>query len=424
MSIRASHVPTCLSLTAAKRRAMFGLASFNVAFGICFASSVWAQDDAAAQPQFRPRTDVLAGRDVNVLREQLKRMVDSRGPINPLADYVQPRVHSNGSSPAGAKAPDSTDARVERATLDIGPDPSEDEEAMRAPSLDNEAQQRLKAEPPSVSPAEMGLVGLYPPPRIVSNQDAAVTTATWFDDGFRPVVTTSYLPMTPIAMQNDPAAMIPPSLGPSMGTSLPSMPPSSMPSGSAPVTSYPGSFANEILPSTPYGLPPAGLPSGSVPANVMPAPPSYVVPPTGSVSPPIGSIMGPNAGMVPGRIGATGTVPYSPPMPSYSRAGTFVNNAPFVSEPPKAQDARWMVSPSVYQQATNNPCPPVGPAGYTAPIASAGIPNAPVGYPAPVGASPFAYVPPTAMPPAMPVAAARPGFFRRMHDSLHRVFHK
>ncbi|MFY8199327.1 MAG: hypothetical protein ACOVLE_01550, partial [Pirellula staleyi] len=41
------------------------------------------------EPAFRPRSDSSAIRDTQAFRDQLNKMKDSRGPINPLGDFLQ-----------------------------------------------------------------------------------------------------------------------------------------------------------------------------------------------------------------------------------------------------------------------------------------------------------------------------------------------
>jgi hypothetical protein len=358
-------------------------------------------------PLFRPRTDPMATRDADAVRERLKSLSDSRGPINPLADYVKPKV---SVEPKAANA----SSRVQ-----------DDEESRRIPSLDPEAQRRLKAQPPSVSASERHIIGLLPPPMIMSNPDSVVTR-TWQDDGFRPLssVTLASAPVVigpaptfgpgpivgpaPIVIQSnyqvgDPASMIPPSLGPpSLGppsTGLPTysapppgLPPMNAPAMNAPAMGVPMSGAPPIgapatisPPTGGFGGMPGSVPMVGAPgSNVMPAPPSYIVP-------------GPSNTFAPAT---TPPAPYAAPTPTYSRSGGTVNSLPFVSSPPQARDARWMVSPDVYRRMEGGVCTTPSAPAYGAPMAGTGT------------GSPFFYAPPTAMPMPTPRTASR-------HSWLH-----
>jgi hypothetical protein len=358
------------------------LATFlSIATNSAATNSALGQNEAAIEPPlFRPRTDPMATRDADAVRERLKALSDSRGPINPLGDYVKPK------EPAKLKRSDSD--RKEQV----------DDEALRVPSLNAEAQQRLKAQPPSIAPSERFVIGLYPPPQIVTNAGAVVPSA-WQDDGFRPLNATTLgsVPSGGIVVSSnyqvgDPAAMIPPSLGiPSGSIPTYSAPPSSglppafgVPSSGVPVMGAP------VTTSPPIGAPAMIAPPGS---NVIPAPPSYIVPGPAGTYPPAG-----------GYQPAPNPAPYATPTPTYSRSGGTVNSLPFVSPPPQSRDARWMVSPEVYRRMEGGVCTtPTGP-GYGAPSANAGT------------GSPFFYAPPTAMPMPTPRTASR-------HSWLHPFRH-
>ena len=172
------------------------------------------------------------------------------------------------------------------------------------------------------------------------------------------------------------------------------------------------------------------MPSTAAPVTVMPAPPTYFVPG------PQGLVPGAMPSMNPGATYAPNT------MPSYSKSGTFVNSAPFVSKAPEAIDARWMVSPAVYSQAygANANCAPASATampGSTVPGMGTGamgsgvygapagmVPNtamptgvfpgsavAPTMSPTPIATtSPFTYTPPAAMPPQTVYAASNGGY--------------
>lgn len=416
-------------------------------------------------PRFRVRTDAQAVLDADALREELRGISDARGRVNPLADYGprgagQTRVSGRGGAIV-------------------------DDEAHRAPQLDESARKRLERMPPSVSGQDLHVVTLLPPPRWVgSRTSGGVLPAGWvssgagtlslaggIDDGFRPVGQESgAVRFANYVQQVDPQANVPPSLNvpglglPSAGvpsTGLPSLPSTNYP----PVVGAPGvALPSGVIPSNvapppgvvgspvPYGavgsnvgssvgvpsgvantipggipmggvsgVAPATMPSGAVPTAVYPAPPSYVVPTPSGVG----------GGMVAGGYPTGGVNGYvGSPLPTYSRAGTFVNSAPFVTPAPAAVDARWMVSPAVWQQASRgavdpNCVPAAGVAGAGAMAVPSGaglgvnpamgrnnvvgvVPN-PGLVPAPT-ASPFAYAPPAAMPPATVYAPANGGY--------------
>ncbi|MCE2785454.1 MAG: hypothetical protein LW699_11280, partial [Pirellula sp.] len=205
-------------------------------------------------------------------------------------------------------------------------------------------------------------------------------------------------------------------------------PPPSIPLGvpPTPVPSASPSVNPAWIPNAyPGAIPPANLPSSAVPTTVIPAPPTYYVPA------PMNAPM--NApGAASGTFAQPG-VPYAgSPMPSYNRAGAFVNSAPFVSAAPAAVDARWMVSPAVWQQgagtsaidcnpalASTVPASPYRPASPPMGMVPGGPPVVPMGVNGvtpttglvpPATATPFAYAPPAAMPPATVYAPSNGGY--------------
>lgn len=285
------------------------------------------QSTALPPPAFRPRTDSMAVQDADALREQLKRVIDSRGPINPLSDYVRGRSEDvrTGSTTSNQAA--------EKPSSAIKND--RDEEAERIPTLDRESQKRLKVNPPSVKAADLGFVQVLPPPRL-SRSGADLTS----DDGFRPVVSSSVVvpasygvwgstasgdvvSVSPEASswrvvsnlpQIDPGATIPPSLGgiPPYSSVPSSSVPGSAPSISNPPASIPG--ASIPMSGAPvYGAPAAGtpypgsvgLPPGVAPGTVIPGTPI----PGGMIPGSMGPSSVAPASIVPGQMVPSSTMP-------------------------------------------------------------------------------------------------------------------
>lgn len=412
-------------------------------------------------PRFRVRTDAQAVLDADALREELRGISDARGRVNPLADYGPSRTGQTRVAGRGGAVVD--------------------DEAHRAPQLDESARKRLERTPPSVSGQDLHVVTLLPPPRWVGSvASGSVLPAGWVssgtgtvalaggvDDGFRPVGQASgAVRFANYVQQVDPQANVPPSLNvPGLGlpsSGLPSLPSTTYPPVGVPGVAVPSGVVPTNVPpppgvvgspapygaigsnvgstvSVPSGVPnaipsgipmvgvsgvaPATMPSGAVPTAVYPAPPSYVVPTPSGVGGGMGAGGYPTGG-VNGYVGS--------PLPTYSRAGTFVNSAPFVTPAPASVDARWMVSPAVWQQASRGAGDPncVPAAGVTG--AGAGTMAVPGGaglgvnpamgrnnvvgvvpnpglVPAPAS-SPFAYAPPAAMPPPTVYAPANGGY--------------
>lgn len=408
--------------------------------GFCSIASLYfepicAQDGSGIEPpRFRLRTDPNASSDAQSLREQLRYLVDSQGPINPLSDYGKRATIASSDS-----------ARKPSSRLSGNDDP----DASIAPSLDKESAKRLQASGLTLPSSTLGVIALLPPPTL----RGALSSSATIDDGFRPVVasvldTGAVMPASAISptgipesfvrvanfYQDDPYANLPPTLnsppvisggtlpgGGALPGSIPGLPqggqqlpPSSIPLGSP--TPGPAITPGYSQPGiTQPTIPPPTMPSNAAPTTVIPAPPAYYVPAPMPQTGPAGTFVQPG-------------VPYAAtPMPTYNRAGTFVNSAPFVSSPPASVDARFMVSPAVWQQgsvATTPSCNPslastasgttprptaVGVAPQPVPMGINGV--APTnGLVPPPNASPFAYAPPAAMPPATLYAPANAGY--------------
>lgn len=398
---------------------------------------IYAQEGSVVEPpRFRLRTDANASSDAQLLREQLRYLVDSRGPINPLSDYGK-----------RSATPTTDTARKPNARVSGNEDP----DASIAPSLDKDSAKRLQASGLTLPSSTLGVIALLPPPTI----RGAIAATTAYDDGFRPLSTSvlqasAVMPASALIpiynsessvrvanfYQDDPYANLPPTL-----TSPPVISGGTLPGGGALPGSIPGlpqggqqlppsSVPLSVPPSAPtmvpsYSqpaitqpmIPPPTMPSNAAPTAVIPAPPAYYVP---------APMPMPQTGQA-GMFVQPG-VPYAAnPMPTYNRAGTFVNSAPFVSPPPASVDARFMVSPAVWQQgsvatapscnpsiastaAGTSPRPtPMGFTPQTVPMGFNGV--APTnGLVPPATASPFAYAPPAAMPPATIYAPANAGY--------------
>lgn len=338
-------------------------------------ASTGLSQDASNAPRFRPRTDANAQLDTNQLREILTRSVDSRGPVNPLANYVG---GSNSQPSAQPRQPD------------LESQPDVDVEADRSPSLTpserariREAQReaQLEANRKGTLP-----VSLLPAPRMVDTNAAAPRlVSSNYADGFRaarfirsfaddPEATSRPELSSPvqfasaigtdngavrIANYQDPLANTPPSLGSA---------------GAFPAS--PGAFTGSAPGAFPGGT--AG-PSLNGPGVTIPAPAPYTVP-NNAVGAPLNGAMTRSDVLPNSPSNANLGGGYAAPTPTYPRSNGLVNSSPFVSDPPCQFDASYMVSPTVYRQAT----------GCDTPARGAGVPYA--------GGSPFAYTPPTMMP--------------------------
>lgn len=361
---------------------------------ICAAMTLGAevglsQDDSTA-PRFRPRTDANAQPDVNQLRELLAKSADARGPVNPLANYVVGANESQRSGPSNAINQENRRANPNDRLSDRDQLNNSDSEADQSPTLTQDDRARIREAQLEANRKGTLPVALLPAPRVI---DTNVTTprlvSSNYVDGFRaarfirsfaddPEATTRPGLSSPvqfasaigtddgavrIANYQDPVANTPPTLG-----STGAFPPSG------------GTITNPVPGAFPSGANGIGLPSSNI---TMPAPAPYSLPNNAIGAPVTGAPMTnglsrdvlPNS---PSNLPSNGG--YAAPTPTYPRNTGLVNSSPFVSDPPCQFDASYMVSPTVYRQAT----------GCDTPSRGTGVPYA--------GGSPFAYVPPTMMP--------------------------
>ena len=366
-------------------------------FVCAMVSNVWSQSDDSP-PLFRPRADANSVRDLQLLRDELSKATDTKGAVNPLGNFLQ-----RNAQPA------------ESASLRIGPNVS-DNAPQQKRGLDPKLPKR-NLEPDSSNVKASKGIEMLPGPRYTIIQQARPQFSNPVVDGFRPARFVSDLEANVRPSLQDPVAFasadIPIAGQPksyianyqdipfgATGTPAPFIPPSS-----------------NILPNNPQPFPTGNLQSGASVAPVLPYNPQPVLPtasnppvlpfPSGSatqnnfgVTPPIYSTPIPNnvplgtTNIAPlnNSIPYYGGVPMRSPsesiMPNYPRSSSIVNSAPFVSSPPCQFDASYMVSRSVYRQSVD-PC--------AQPARGAANAYAPFPYATQPGASPFSYVPPTAM---------------------------
>lgn len=408
------------------------LVAFTFASGITCATSVqlFAQEPDASP--FRPRTDAKAAEDTRELRERLSRMRDSKGSLDPLGQFLRHADSQSLSVKDGLVEPDRLQGRKS----------VRDPESERRPELKSSPSDYKSYSDASDFKVSSGL-RLLPAPRwVVFGPTVSVQPANYLADQFQPVraVSTAAFESAAVHSTTSPVSLasgvsgvpvydtqniiaryqdipggnggIPP-VGPMAGSIAgPPMFPNAQPPNILPnqptmsTPAFPPAGQSNILPpqnppaalpsyqpmvSAPQniGVPLSGVPSGlSGPAMVAPGPvltaPQAFYP--NNVAPPVQYSAPPNQYSAPANQGQM-ISPSDAGMPRYTRQPNFVNSQPFVSAPPNQFDACYMVSPSVYRQAYNNPCD--GPGGGTGYMGGAN--NGRTG-------SPFSYVPPTFMP--------------------------
>ena len=405
-------------------------------FASALASNVHSQSDDSP-PLFRPRTDPNSARDVQLLRDELNKAIDSKGAVNPLGNFLQRNAQPAESAPLkfGLNGPSVSD---KESAPKPNIDPTSTTRNTATASSHSNATKRIEMLPgprytiiqqvrpqPSNSVANSVADG-FRPARFVSDIEANVQPSLQDPVAFAsadiPIVgqPRGYIANfqdIPFGATGRPAPFVPPS-----NNILPNNP-QSFPTGN--LQNNPGAIAAPIIPYNPQPvLPDATNPpilpyaSGGAPqTNFGATAPIYSTPipnnvPLGTTtSPPLSSppLSSPIPYYNPSTIGnqpqfynpsipigvnpgLSGSVPMRSPsesvMPNYPRSSSIVNSAPFVSSPPYQFDARNMVSRSLYRQSVD-PC--------TQPARGAPNAYAPLPYATQPGGSPFSYVPPTAM---------------------------
>ena len=353
-------------------------------FACALASNVQSQSDDS-RPLFRPRTDPNSARDLQLLRDELNKAIDSKGAVNPLGNFLQRNAQPAESAPLkfGLNGPSVSD-----------------KESPPKPNIDPTSTIRNTATASSHSNATKR-IEMLPGPRYTIIQQVrpqpSNSVVNSVADGFRPARFVSDLEANVQPFLQDPVAFA---------------------SADIPIVGQPRGY-NANYQDIPFGatgtpapfVPPSNniLPNNPQLAPVIPYSPQPVLP--DATNPPIlpyasGGVPQTNFGAttpiyptpIPNNVplgvnpGLSGGVPMRSPsesvMPIYPRSSSIVNSAPFVSSPPNQFDAGYMVSRSLYRQSVD-PC--AQPAR--------GAPNAyaPLPYATQPGGSPFSYVPPTAM---------------------------
>jgi hypothetical protein len=439
-------------------RKLFSITSVFLSFGI--GNYSLAQTESK-DPAFRPRSDSGATRDTQALREQLNKMKDSRGPINPLGDFLQ------------------------RNSQPLQNELGRDTESEQKPALRNSPDDFRSSESTPDPKRSKGIV-LLPGPKFTIIQQASPSQASYAAlDTFRPTGFASDLEATsrptlqapvsfasadvPVTGKTIPVAayyQLGPVLpggngGPAPRPSVPNAVPlaTAAPTFAPAPTTFAPPPTMFVPPPTTFVAPPTTFvqppmtfvppPTTFVapPTTFVPPPTTFVPPPTTFVSPPttyvpqpfsqpstpqgFSQVYPPPITSTPiGGLGPSGGVPINPgttfvaPPPYYPANPTnpalagapmrssdimprsqprsnTINGPPFVSQPPCQFDADFMVSSDVYRQSLD-PC---------AVTSSADDMRS--------GASPFSYVPPTSMPATVRKPPHRPiiGFGQTLDNS-------
>jgi hypothetical protein len=416
---------------------LFSVSSFFLSFGIGNYSLAQTENQ---EPAFRPRSDSGATRDTQALREQLNKMKDSRGPINPLGDFLQ-----RNSQPLPNERERDTESE-QKPTLRNSPDDFRSSESTTDPKRSKRVvllpgPKFTIIQQASPSQASYAALDSFRPARFVSDLEATsrptLQAPVSFASADVPVVgktipVAAYFQLGPVL----PGGNGGPAPRPSVPNAVPltNAAPMFVPTPAtfvAPPTTFVQPPATFVAPPTTFVQPPTTF--VAPPPTFVQPPATFVAPPTTFVQPPT-TFVAPPATFVPqsfpqpsvpqgfsqvnpppmtstpiGGLGQSGGVPINPgttfvaPPPFYPTNPTnpalvgapmrsssdimprsqprvnTINGPPFVSQPPCQFDADFMVSSNVNRQSLD-PC---------ATNSSGDDMRS--------GGSPFSYVPPTSM---------------------------
>ena len=433
-------------------RKLFSITTVFLSFGIGNYSLAQTENK---DPAFRPRSDSGATRDTQALREQLNKMKDSRGPINPLGEFLQrnsqPLQNEFGRDTESEQRPALRNGPDDFRSSESTPDPKRSKGVVLLPGPKFTIIQQA-----SPSQASYAALDTFRPARFVSDSEATSRPTLQAPVSFASADVPVLGKTIPVAAYYQLGPVLPGGNGgPAPRPSLPNAVP--LATCAPPPTTF-GSPTTFAPPPTMFVPPPAtyGPPTtfAPPPAMYVPPPATFVAPPTTFVQPPTTFVqpptyvpqsfpqtsipqgfsqvnpppitsmpiggLGPSGGVLtnPGTTFvapppyyptnptnlATGGAPMRSPsdiMPRSQPRSNTINGPPFVSQPPCQFDADYMVSSDVYRQSLD-PC---------AVTSSADDMRS--------GASPFSYVPPTSMATTVRKSHHRPiiGFGQTLDNS-------
>jgi hypothetical protein len=416
-------------------------------YSLCFGGLTSHLEVCAEESQgiaFVPRDDERALQDLEAIRYALSQVKDSKGPIDPLADYAKRPESKPRLDPARSRRLEWKDDEEAQQRPKLK---SEEGESYRSPKLEWQSTQDVtelqdpqqkdaKTLSSLVKPNQSDGVrfDLFRPTSLVTanstNSSVSLASAArpgpsdavrsvYFQEipyGSQPLVTP-----TPFAAPVAPPPTYPPvpAVGPNPGLVMPPTNPSTFatpsptpygniaPSGMVP-TYPPTTISNPILPNTVTGpviTSPPTVPTNIAPSVITPAPITgapIISTPLGTTTPSVTStppLIAPPPGYAyqsapiappptAGNISPPNPVPSRPNdvLPRYNTSSPYVNSQPFVSGPPCERDARFMVDSRVFKPASD-PCGPTGKPAY----APQSNPNVP-------GGTPFSYAPSAYVP--------------------------
>ena len=326
-------------------RKLFSVTSVFLSFGIGNYSLAQTENN---DPAFRPRSDSGAIRDTQALREQLNKMKDSRGPINPLGDFLQrnsqPLQNERGRDTESEQKPSLRNSPDDFRSSDSTPDPKRSKGIVLLPGPKFTIIQQA-----SPSQASYAALDTFRPARFVSDLEATsrptLQAPVSFASADVPVVGKSI----PIAAYYQLGPVLPGGNGgppprPSVpqATAAPTFAPPPTTFGSPTTFAPPTTFGSPTFapPPTTFAPPPTTFaPPPTIfvpppatygpPTTFAPPPAMYVPPPATFVAPPATFVQPPTTYVPP----PTTYVPQSFPQPSIPQGFSQVNPPPITSTP-------------------------------------------------------------------------------------------
>ncbi|MCY2979336.1 MAG: hypothetical protein NTU79_11790 [Planctomycetota bacterium] len=314
-------------------RKLFSVTSVFLSFGIGNYSLAQTENK---DPAFRPRSDSGAIRDTQALREQLNKMKDSRGPINPLGDFLQRNSqqlqNERGRDTESEQKPSLRNSPDDFRSSDSTPDPKRSKGIVLLPGPKFTIIQQA-----SPSQASYAALDTFRPARFVSDLEATsrptLQAPVAFASADVPVIgktipVAAYYQLGPVLPGGNggppprpsvpnavPQATAAPTFAPAPTTFAP--PPTMF---VPPPTMFVPPPATFVAPPTTFVQPPTTF--VQPPMTFVPPPTTFVQPPTTFVPPPATFVAPP-----------TTYVPQSFPQPSIPQGFSQVNPPPITSMP-------------------------------------------------------------------------------------------
>jgi hypothetical protein len=324
-------------------RKLFSITTVFLSFGIGNYSLAQTENK---DPAFRPRSDSGATRDTQALREQLNKMKDSRGPINPLGDFLQrnsqPLQNEFGRDTESEQRPALRNSPDDFRSSESTPDPKRSKGVVLLPGPKFTIIQQAspsQASPSQASPSQASYAALdtFRPAGFVSDLEATSRPTLQAPVSFASADVPVLGKTIPVAAYYQLGPVLPGGNGgPAPRPSVPNAVPlaTAAPTFAPAPTTFappPTTFAPPptmfVPPPTTFVAPPTTF--VQPPATFVAPPTTFVQPPTTFVAPPTTFVPPPATFVAP----PTTFVPQSFPQTSIPQGFSQVNPPPITSMP-------------------------------------------------------------------------------------------